>query len=420
MTLLIRHPRAGSVRYPVRRPRRDTLPIRDQYPIEPGYSPPESARPASNEFYQDGRSASERGPAFEVTHRRPELRIAVLLGEWKDRRHTFSRDDLERAFFSSGSYQGRSPTGQPVYGSVRDFYQEMSYGKLSVTGTVFDWVELPGEYAEYRDASFGSSIVSDRLLAAVTHQHGAGALADVDGLVFVWAGNAVRRTSALWPMRLKLKSRPGTVAFKMGERHLGELAPIGVPCHELGHTFGVADKYGLGATPNPLGPWCLMGKGTHGGEPSTRHRPFHLCAWCKMVIGWVDPVVIDPSSRQKLALRPILFGARECYRILLKPDGSEYLLLENRRREGFFTDLPSPGLAVLRVGPNDRPVYPQTRVQLLPAHGRPPAGRGIVADLEEVAWPQPGRTELVVDDVCLSGIRVVDDVIYLEVGPVSR
>jgi acetyl esterase/lipase len=136
----------------------------------------------------------------------------------------------------------------------------------------------------------------------------------------------------------------------------------------------------------------------------------------------VKPVAIDPSRRQKLALRPILFGAGEAYRILLKPDGSEYLLLENRRREGFFTDLPSPGLAIFHVGPpkfgkNGEQIAPETTVRLLPAHGLPPATSSNVARPEAVAWPQEGKTELVVGDVRLSKIRLVDDVVYFQVGP---
>jgi hypothetical protein len=278
-------------------------------------------------------------------------------------------------------------------------------------------VELPGRYADYRDASFGSRILSEQMLLAIRRREGADAVDGFDGLAFVWSGNPVRRTSALWPMRVTLKDMPNTVAFKTGELHIGEMAPIGVACHEMGHTFGVNDKYGLGATANPLGPWCLMGKGTHGGEPSGRHRPFHMCAWCKMTIGWVKPAVIDPSRPQKLALRPILYGHGEAFRILLRPDGGEYLLLENRRREGFHTDLPSAGLAVLRVGPNDRPTAPQTRVQLLPAHGLAPLSRGVIAEPAKVAWPQPGREQLVVDGVRLTNIRLVDDVIYFEVAP---
>jgi len=417
VTLRFRHPRAGQVELPVRRARCATVPIRTRYDIEAGYATPDSARGASNDWFRAGRQIGrDRGPRFALRHDASELRIAVLLGEWADFRHRVPAAEFEKALFSRGEYTGTSATGQYVYGSLNDFYAEMSYGRMKVTGKVFDWVELPGKRARYRDASFGSSIVTDALTAAVLAKHGEGALDGFDGYVFVWAGNAVRRTSALWPMRIKLKDRPGKAAFKMGEFHKGEFAAVGVACHEMGHTFGVDDKYGLGATKNPLGQWCLMAKGTHGGGASGRHRPFHMCAWCKMVIGWVDPVVIDPRTPQKLALRPISSGPRECYRILLEPDGSRYLLLENRRREGFHTELPSAGLVVLEVGPSPAPAFPQKGVQLLPAHGRPPASRGVVAAPEAVAWPLGGRTELTVAGVTLSKIRLVDDVIYFEVG----
>ncbi len=416
VALVISHPRAGTARLPIAQPRSPTIPIRKTYEIEPGYVTTDRARLAGNAFYRDGVSSEERGPAFELKHRKSELRIAVLLGEWQDQRHKIDAAEFRRALFSNGDYTGRSATGQHVYGSLRDFYDEMSYGRMAVSGEVFDWVELAGHYADYRDAGFGSRIVSDAMLTAVRDRYAADALDGFDCIAFVWAGTTVKRTSSLWPMRVSLKESPDVVAFKMAEYHLGELSAIGVACHELGHTFGVNDKYGLGATRNPIGPWCLMAKGTHGGEPSGRHRPFHMCAWCKMVIGWVKPAVIDPSDPQKLALRPTLYGPGEVLRILLKPDGSEYLLLENRRREGFQTDLPSPGLVVLKVGPNDLPAAPQTRVQLLPAHGLPPPRRGVLAEVSKVAWPQSGRCELVFAGVRISNIRLVDDVVYLDVS----
>jgi hypothetical protein len=141
-----------------------------------------------------------------------------------------------------------------------------------------------------------------------------------------------------------------------------------------------------------------------------------MCAWCKMVIGWVKPAVVDPAVTQRLALRPVTFGPGECFRVLLKPDGSEYLLLENRRREGFFTDLPSPGLAVLAVGPNDQPANPQTRVHLWTAHSLPPVGRGVLARPSNVAFPQPGTNALHAGRVRISDIRLVDDVVYFDLS----
>ncbi|MHC5038819.1 MAG: M14 family zinc carboxypeptidase, partial [Planctomycetota bacterium] len=430
VTLMGNHPRGGTVNLAVKTPRNPTVPIRKAYRIEPGYATPDRAVPANNDFFKDGAPRKECGPAFPLAHREDTLKVAVILGEWRDHKHTIPAKVFEKAFFSIGEYDGTSPTGQPVYGSVREFFREMSYGKVDVTGKVFDWIEFPETREAFLKLGFGSPKIEESLTQAIRGREGKDALQGFNAFVFIWAGNSVNRVSVLWPMRLVNFGRraerygvpPGAAACKLAEFHLGEMVPIGVPCHEITHTFGVSDKYGLGATRNPVGPWCLVGKGTHGGPPSGRHRPFHVCAWCKTVMGWVKPVAIDPSKSQKLALRPILFGPREAYRILLKPDGSEYLLLENRRREGFFTDLPSPGLALFHVGPpkigrGGKPIAPETTVRLLPAHGLPPATSSNVARPKTVAWPQAGKTELVVGEVRLSRIRLVDDVVHFEVGP---
>ena len=413
VTLVVAHPKGGSFELPVLRRRVATVPIqpRSSYAIEAGYRGVDELQAVV--------LADDNGPRFALPHRKQALRVAVLLGEFADLRHTVPSAAFDASLFGA-DYTGTSHTGQPVYGSVRDFYREMSYGAMDVAGRVFDWIELPGSYADYKQASFGSSKFRTALERAVLDAHGEDALDGYDGLIFVWAGNPVRRVSCLWPMRVNLEHRPGMIAFKTGEFYRGQMAPIGVACHEMGHTFGVNDKYGLGAPAQPLGRWCLMGKGTHGAGESMQHRPLHLCAWCKSVIGWVRPTIIDPAKPQKIALRPILSSAAECVRVLLQPDGSEYLLLANRRREGFFTELPSAGLVVLRVGPNDRPSAPQKQVQLLEAHGLGPARRSELQQLEQIAWPQPDRTELTVAGVRLSGIRREADVVYFEVGTVGK
>jgi hypothetical protein len=91
------------------------------------------------------------------------------------------------------------------------------------------------------------------------------------------------------------------------------------------------------------GVWCCMGK------QSDTNNPQHLCAWSKEQLGWLKPAVIDPTVRQKLVLSPIEGKAKECYKVLLKLDGSEYLLLENRRKKGYDDSLPAEGLLIWRV-----------------------------------------------------------------------
>src|SRR5436853_7877375 len=78
-------------------------------------------------------------------------------------------------------------------------------------------------------------------------------------------------------------------------------------------------------------------------------RPQHYSAWCKERLGWLKPAVIDPTIKQKLILAPVEDSPRECYKVLVRPDGSEYLLLENRRKKSFDHGLPAEGLLIWRV-----------------------------------------------------------------------
>ena len=78
-------------------------------------------------------------------------------------------------------------------------------------------------------------------------------------------------------------------------------------------------------------------------------KPLHFCAWSKDQLGWIKPCVIDPRVKQKLILAPIETAPNECYKVLVRPDASEYLLLENRLKKGYDRDIPGEGLLIWRV-----------------------------------------------------------------------
>src|SRR4029077_11019553 len=78
-------------------------------------------------------------------------------------------------------------------------------------------------------------------------------------------------------------------------------------------------------------------------------------AWAKEKLGWLQPAMIDPTVKQKVVLAPIEGSAKECFKILVRPNGSEYYLVENRRKKGFDAELPGEGLLIWRVV-NDRPI----------------------------------------------------------------
>ena len=88
-------------------------------------------------------------------------------------------------------------------------------------------------------------------------------------------------------------------------------------------------------------------------------RPQHFCAWSKEQLGWLNPVVVDPTVKQKLILGPVEGSDHECLKVIVRPDGSEYFLLENRRKTGFDASLPAEGLLIWRVVAN-RPILEES------------------------------------------------------------
>jgi hypothetical protein len=131
------------------------------------------------------------------------------------------------------------------------------------------------------------------------------------------------------------------------------MSGISVMCHEFGHMLGLPDLYAKDARAEGLSVWCAMSNQAGNG------RPQHFGAWCKERLGWLKPTVIDPTVKQKLILGPVERSTTECFKVLIKRDGSEYLLLENRRRIRFDASLPADGLLIWRVV-NNQPVLEES------------------------------------------------------------
>ncbi|HPA18429.1 MAG TPA: M6 family metalloprotease domain-containing protein [Verrucomicrobiae bacterium] len=289
----------------------------------------------------------------------------------------------EEFFFSTGVFHDRTNvTGQAVFGSVNDYYREVSSGHFHLEGRVFPWVELDKKRADYSLGTANSrtrteffSEALDKLLA----REGDDALKSFDGLAVIYAGErfaTANRGTLFWPHRgnttHKNRRWPYIICPEGGAR----MANISVFCHEFGHILGLPDLYARPENPGSegVGTWCAMSNQSRNG------RPQHPSAWCKEQLGWINPVVIDPAERQKLLLSPIEGTTNECFKVLVRPDASEYLLLENRRRTGFDRSLAGEGLLIWRVLRN--------RLMLEEAHGvEGPSGPRVFLS----AVPYPSR-----------------------------
>jgi M6 family metalloprotease-like protein len=296
------------------------------------------------------------------TWKKDVYRMAVICVEYPDVKHNAKVEvkDWENAFFSRGTYNTVSATGQPVFGSMNDYYQEQSCGKLRVEGKVFDWIEVKKKRADYNQGT-SATVKAEFLneaIDAVLARDGKDALDGFDGLAFIYAGErfpTTNRGSLYWAHRSSVtharKPWPYVIVAEGGEK----MGNISTMCHETGHILGLPDLYARPENPGSegVGSWCAMSNQSRDG------RPQHFSAWCKEQLGWLQPVVVDPTVKQKLILGPVEGSVNECLKVLVKPDASEYFLLENRRKTGFDKSLPAEGLLIWHIVAN-RPVLEES------------------------------------------------------------
>ncbi len=74
---------------------------------------------------------------------------------------------------------------------------------------------------------------------------------------------------------------------------------VGVFAHEYGHDLGLPDLYDTtSGGDSDVDFWDLMSSGSHSG-PIFQSMPTHMGIWDKWVLGWVDPVQVNPGDTAK-------------------------------------------------------------------------------------------------------------------------
>jgi M6 family metalloprotease-like protein len=123
----------------------------------------------------------------------------------------------------------------------------------------------------------------------------------------------------------------------------GVLAPIGIVAHETGHLFGLPDLYDTFSSTEGVGRWDLMGSGNE----QKPWRPAHMSAWSLATLGWVTEVPITASQTD--TAQPIETG-RTAYLVPLADSGpNEFFVLENRQPIGSDSMLYGPGLMIYHL-----------------------------------------------------------------------
>lgn len=256
------------------------------------------------------------------------FRLAVIPVDLADERHTFTAEQLAEKFFSVGTWRA-SPGGKPQLGSIREYWTEVSYGKLTLTGQVFPWVTMSRRAAEYEGRE-------DELVAEAKAKAGYDP-ARFDAAAIVYAG--LQRVTA-FPYRVH--ASPSGRYYVVNEAEsadhaaVTDLAAIGADCHELGHLLGLPDLYWA---PSSFGPWDLMA--LNGACPQ------HPSAWSKEQLGWLEPRIVVEGSYRGRALPPLAASATADKLVSERT----VFYVENRQPVGFDACLPAHGIVISRVDP---------------------------------------------------------------------
>ena len=306
----------------------------------------------------------------------------VLLVDFSDKVATTAQSHYASMLFSDGSY---------ATGSLRDYYQEISYQQLDVLGDVSGqgttpgWYRAPHNRAYYGDGQYGmgdyprnsQGLVVDLVPMADPYvdfslydNDGDGV---VDALFLVHAGRGGEQTgntddiwSHAWAIPIDLYADGVQIYGYSIEPEDGH---IGVFCHEFGHVLGLPDLYDYGYDSWGTGNWSLMSQGCWGNNGVT---PVHMDAWSLTQMGWVDPIVVDGTTVTGASL-PAIETSPTMYKIPAYAGSTqEYFLIENRRKIGFDSYISGQGLIIYHVdetvyGNNDQPHY---EVGVEPADGR--------------------------------------------------
>ncbi len=293
-----------------------------------------------------GRGVSEIPRGMKVSG---NFAIPVVLGNFANTTSPYPNTDLQTELFD----------GPWTTGTMSQFYSEISYGNVNLSGTVFNWVTVSQNDTYYEGTSNGLSPGNahtgefiKEILDALDGTTDFGAFdndgpdgipnsGDDDGFVDFIAivhpetggecggSNIWSHTWAYsaWPINnynpyttndasanggfIKIDDYTIQPALACGGSNMIQ---IGVFCHEFGHAFGLPDLYDVDGGSSGIGNWGLMGSGNWNRPES----PSHMCAWSKVQMGWVIPT--DVSWQGAVQSIPQIETNPVCYRLPFSQD----------------------------------------------------------------------------------------------------
>jgi len=365
-------------------------------PSKRGIKPPKDFSEAAKRIGQNYRSGGLYWAIYNKKYgyraTQPSVVLPVILGGYSNGPFgTYTKTQFQNLLF------GSNPTG-----SMTDYYSEVSYGQLDISGTLYGWFYSTQTQVFYAGNNNGLSGGGARFcydMAVLTDisiefdqfdndgPDGIPNSGDDDGYVDAFVavhtgggaetGDGDNIWSHQWDFTSAYLAFPGIMpdsvyvtndasangGFIKIKKYIvapetaddgspgDPMIAIGVFCHEFGHILGLPDLYDTSdpADSYGIGIWGLMGSGGYG-SPDFNHpeSPTHLSAWSKLDLGWISPTVII-SNLSDVTINNVE-DSPQVY--LLQNNGipgQEYFLVENRQSVGFDQYLPGGGLCIWHI-----------------------------------------------------------------------
>lgn len=272
---------------------------------------------------------------------------------------SFGHLSLTVKFFGPTGAQDRAVDAHAIsIGKAMEYYGCGDEGKgcSSVTTPTPGLINANGNYLIY-----------DALVAA----HGFDATlnsTNYDDVVVVHAGNGNETTEGtegdIWSIFYSQDSVIGNAGLGFTEGDVvpetetsGVASPLGVMCHEYGHSLGLPDQYNTGVSGgrSVVGDWEIMDSGPFLGPINgVGSNPSHPGAWDKYQLGWATAQIANSKGSYSLPYAETAAGgANALVMIPVLESTSEYYLVEYRSPTAagalFDRYIPGEGLLIWHI-----------------------------------------------------------------------
>lgn len=262
-------------------------------------------KPTKYKYSNQALDNSINYPILKSTGTQKMLVIPLVFSDYKHNATTENKEALERVFFGSSSETG--------WESVSSFYYKSSFGQLTLTGEVYNYIHLnitstaflnlPLEDGYWDQSHYALESVYNHLPSSLLKQYDRDHDGYIDGAWFVYMNPYDYDSDVFWAFKYQWGKGPeikkpkfGVYAWASFDFITGGPYSIAKPdahtyIHETGHMMGLDDYYDYDHETKPLGGLDMMDStlGDHN-------------VYSKYVLNWTQPIV--PTGDAIINLAP--------------------------------------------------------------------------------------------------------------------